>query len=148
MIEYSFIEEQKQYPVLIQDILSAISNSIIDTYTKLYLLDSNKYVNNISNCRNRLKELKEILPQKGMIYDQYIAFQHTEIDLEYCESLIAMEKDDLEQAALKIQEANKRLENILLTKGFITYEPFETSKKNIRKQANLLLRRDAKQSLT
>jgi hypothetical protein len=127
-------------PVLMVEIMSAISNSIIDTFTKLYLLDNKKYSANILEGRKRLIDLKNMIPVAGAKYDSYSAFGHTEIDLEFCEARIAMQEDNMELARKKIQAANERLENIQASDNFESYEAFDTSKNLIRKLARTLLR--------
>ncbi len=137
--KYTDLQQQGKSGVLMLEIVSAISNSIIDTYTKLYLLDQKKYESFINSCRERLVKLKVTIPEAGANYDAHWAFGHTEIDLEFCEANIALNSGKREKAINKIQAANARMEKILQTEGFVTYEAFEKTKNMIRKLAKALL---------
>ncbi|MBO9573861.1 MAG: hypothetical protein J7497_16865, partial [Chitinophagaceae bacterium] len=140
-IEYAEIQKEGNQDILMGEIMSGISNSIIDTYTKLYLKDPEMYQPDISTGRQRLIELKKtILLAAGADYESYLAFGHTEIDLEYCEALIAVKNNQPIVAREKIQEANGRLERILQTKGFELYPAFSLSEDRIRRLAKRLLK--------
>ena len=118
---------------LLRQTLLAVSNSITDTYTKLYFLDKRKYVSDITKARNRIIRLKSELQKAGLTYEKFPVYSHTEIDLEYCEALIALEKNNFTLANLKINEAKKRLNLIEKNQQLKDYEPLERTKKNLRK---------------
>lgn len=138
---YEKLIKQGISEVLMSDIECAVSNSIIDTYTKLFILSADKYGSFIPSCRQRLNNLKKTTKNSGYNWDSLLAFGHTEIDLEYCESELASQEDNINLAKAKIMEAGKRLEEIKQSPEFESYSAFRDSEDRIRKKAKFLLQR-------
>jgi len=118
---------------LLRQSLLAISNSIADTYTKLFFLNRKKYKTKIPKARTRINQLKADIKQLGFNYLKFPVYSHTEIDIEYCEAYIAFDRHDIETADRKINEAKIRI-NILDNDRLLKdYGPLKKSKTNVKK---------------
>lgn len=134
--------DNDEHTILMPHLLVAISNSIIDTFTKLYLLDTKKYEDKIAICRIRLNAIKREISKSSRDIHSYPAFEHTEIDLEYCEAMVAYSNGQIKQSQFKIQNSNTRVEKLINSGDLTGHEPFEQSVLNVRKLATFLLRID------
>ena len=139
-IMYESILLEKEFNKIILQVLIATSNSIVDTYAQLFLLDNEAYKESILNeCRKRLDEFKSKVNEFGYRFELYPAYNHTEVDLLYCESFIAYRDNDSYVAKQKIEQAYNLVHKIDKEKLLMNLESFHASKFRVERLARRIL---------
>ncbi len=99
---------------LLMHVIIGIKNTKCDLQTKLFDTDNTRHANIITNeTRPMLNSFKHDLKGLNEDYAEYHTYNHTEVDLEYCEALIALTSGNMEEAKRKILIAKNRYDLIV-----------------------------------
>lgn len=131
--QLSEISENTTSIELIKSVLIAIDNSICDTFIRLFEIDNNKYEFRISDGRKLINSVKEAI---GSEYTKYSAYNHTEVDLEISEAIIAYTKGDFISFGKKRDEAIKRFTLLNEDKLLEGLKSLSRTKENLSKLKN------------
>lgn len=108
----NILKQRGERDILIFHLIFGLINTQCDLYVKLYYLDKENSKNDVINiARPLLNNLKEELIKIGENILDYPSYNHTEADLECCESKIAYYDGNLD---LALKKANYSAEKIRL----------------------------------
>ncbi|WP_394775517.1 hypothetical protein [Flavobacterium sp.] len=119
------------YSKLVEHVIIGIENTIIDAYAQLYII-SNRQINYLRDARKMLNYLKTKLTL--YLNEDFISFpsyNHTEVDLEYCECIFLESIGKRSLAKIKISFAKERLDLMNKMNFLNDYVFFNETQKNV-----------------